>query len=67
MTNYRKIKVKCPSCGAMYKVIERCSACGKLCCVICSINNICIDCFTRINAQDEVMSYNFDKEKEIMT
>jgi len=67
MATYKRIKAKCPGCGAMYKIVMRCKSCQKMCCAICSINGLCIDCFTNINAQGEILMYAEEKGHEVMT
>ena len=52
---------KCKSCLSNRKILKRCKECGKLCCSDCSINMICIDCFTKLNSKSEVNNYMHDK------
>lgn len=55
-----RFKRKCPSCCQSDKVIERCLHCYKLCCNVCSINGICIDCYVKL---DLPMIERYYKEK----
>lgn len=57
---------KCRNCLADRKILSKCNECGKSCCTECSINNICIDCYTDTHAKSEVFNYNSDKDSLIM-
>lgn len=58
---YKKFKRKCPSCGTADKVIIKCKKCLKYCCNKCSIDIICLDCYSDINKINEIEIYFEEK------
>ncbi len=57
-------KRKCPNCSAKDKQVNRCSLCFDLICSSCSIDKICIDCYTDSKKMIELNNYFADKYKD---
>lgn len=58
---------KCKSCLKEHKVMKKCKECGRYCCSECSINLICIDCFTSLNKHKEIKMYQEENKNYIIT
>ncbi len=51
----------CPNCHAKEKIIKKCKCCYAYTCSECSINTLCLDCYTNIYASKEEEIYYNDK------
>jgi len=56
-----KHKKKCPNCKVKFQKVVKCVECGTLICKHCSINNICLDCHTKINFEYNKNEYFNEK------
>lgn len=57
----KKFLRNCPNCKQNDKVIMRCVSCFRLTCNICSINQMCIDCYLEKTESMNIDSY-FDEK-----
>jgi len=62
----QKFKHTCPKCRAKDKVVIKCPTCWKYTCFECSINGVCIDCYTLQREKQEIKSYFEDKNSEVL-
>lgn len=47
----------CPNCMSEMKKTSRCEICGVMCCNLCSIEKLCIDCHVNLKHHLEIRLY----------
>jgi len=59
--NWERFVQECPTCHSKKKKVKHCTHCNVLTCRVCSVGDLCIDCFLKAQPVKEVNTYNEEK------